>query len=589
MNKYFLVFVIFFALSACGGGGGGGSSASSATNWTSTKCTGSYTNSDGVIVPCAYQTFNTTQNGTTGNYNPDDYEQEDFGGWSGTFNAETETSQSTYRNESYECETRTSTYNSETYSYDVSFSYSTNTDVGEVSTYQNSSYSYPSWSWRGDCGYRNPDVTTYTETSSSFSGSSNNDIPMHHLTDTGATTAWAAGWTGQGTNINIIDDASWNAIDVDMDHYYFDKTVTFGNGTTTNQYTGTYRLTYSDNVSVSHGWIVKNIAGGDKRTDTSYVKDTDFHSAVTQSCIRNKVVTVHHPVIKDEDSSVNERSSSSRTYSVVNDSTAYTSSSDQTKYCNFSNWSTPTWSVTPLILSPGVAKDATMTTSNVDLSPYQNPSTTWAYIKGFMENSTSFDAVNLSLGLSINSNTYDWAYLKDNSEIFSFAGNPSGVYVIAAGNSSAPCTSSNFANCNLLAGIMTLNSSLQTNTIVAGATDTVSGVKTIATYSNQAGVMKDRYLMANGDSGWDEENSSNTGDDVEGTSFAAPRIAGAAAIVKSKFPNLTGANVADILLLTADKDINDDGTDDFSSVSSVYGRGELDLSSALSPVGNLTP
>ena len=101
--------------------------------------------------------------------------------------------------------------------------------------------------------------------------------------------------------------------------------------------------------------------------------------------------------------------------------------------------------------------------------------------------------------------------------------------------------------------------------------------------------MKDRYLMANGDSGWNLENSTNSGDDVEGTSFAAPRIAGAAAIVKSKFPNLSGANVADILLLTADKDINDDGVDDFSSPSSVYGRGELDLSSALSPVGNLTP
>ena len=136
---------------------------------------------------------------------------------------------------------------------------------------------------------------------------------------------------------------------------------------------------------------------------------------------------------------------------------------------------------------------------------------------------------------------------------------------------------------------MTLNSALKNNTIVAGATDMVSAVKTIATYSNQAGVMKDRYLMANGDSGWDAENSTNTGADIEGTSFAAPRIAGAAAIVKSKFPNLTGANVANILLLTADKDINDDGSDDFTSVSSIYGRGALDLSAALSPVGNLTP
>ena len=58
---------------------------------------------------------------------------------------------------------------------------------------------------------------------------------------------------------------------------------------------------------------------------------------------------------------------------------------------------------------------------------------------------------------------------------------------------------------------------------------------------------------------------------------------------KKYFIGALKKSVAEILLLTADKDINDDGTDDFSSVSSTYGRGELDLNIALSPVGNLTP
>ena len=73
MKKFALPFILLISLSACGGSGGG-SSASSATNWTSTKCTSSYTNSDDINVPCAYQSFNTTQNGTTGSYNSSTYD-----------------------------------------------------------------------------------------------------------------------------------------------------------------------------------------------------------------------------------------------------------------------------------------------------------------------------------------------------------------------------------------------------------------------------------------------------------------------------------------------------------------------------------
>lgn len=71
---------------------------------------------------------------------------------------------------------------------------------------------------------------------------------------------------------------------------------------------------------------------------------------------------------------------------------------------------------------------------------------------------------------------------------------------------------------------------------------------------------------------------------TSGTSFAAPRVAGYAAILRQKFPNLTAANTADILLQTARYDTlacypNCD--------KAIYGQGEASLSHALSPVGAL--
>ena len=69
-----------------------------------------------------------------------------------------------------------------------------------------------------------------------------------------------------------------------------------------------------------------------------------------------------------------------------------------------------------------------------------------------------------------------------------------------------------------------------------------------------------------------------------GTSYAAPRVAGYASVVRQKFPNLTAVNTADILLATARYDTlscypNCD--------KAIYGQGEASLSRALAPVGYL--
>jgi subtilisin family serine protease len=78
-------------------------------------------------------------------------------------------------------------------------------------------------------------------------------------------------------------------------------------------------------------------------------------------------------------------------------------------------------------------------------------------------------------------------------------------------------------------------------------------------------------------------NGSNMGV-TQGTSFAAPLVAGYAAIVSQKFPNLTAANTSNIILDTARYDTLSCNP---SCDPTIYGKGEASLSRALAPVGRL--
>jgi subtilisin family serine protease len=69
-----------------------------------------------------------------------------------------------------------------------------------------------------------------------------------------------------------------------------------------------------------------------------------------------------------------------------------------------------------------------------------------------------------------------------------------------------------------------------------------------------------------------------------GTSYAAPRVAGMVAIVRSKFPNLSANQTASIMLDTARYDTL---TCYPACNPAIYGKGEASLSRALSPVGKL--
>ena len=111
------------------------------------------------------------------------------------------------------------------------------------------------------------------------------------------------------------------------------------------------------------------------------------------------------------------------------------------------------------------------------------------------------------------------------------------------------------------------------NVIYAGEVDSSNN---IPSWSNQAGeTHKNQFIVTSSD-----YITTLSDGGTHGNSFAAPRVAGAGALVRHKFPNLSGAQTATTILHTAD-DLGVAGVD------AVYGHGKLNVGKALAPVGNL--
>ena len=163
------------------------------------------------------------------------------------------------------------------------------------------------------------------------------------------------------------------------------------------------------------------------------------------------------------------------------------------------------------------------------------------------------------------------------------------VVVKAAGNDSIAANLENYANA------LSANAKVSPRLLIVGAltqAGAVSNPVSMASYSNYAGtttLVQNRFLVASGTVPFvdgalavDGYAVSSTGN--EGTSYAAPRVAGYVAVVRQKFPNLTGARTADLLLATARYDT----LSCYPSCSkAIYGQGEASLTRALAPVGLL--
>ncbi len=113
--------------------------------------------------------------------------------------------------------------------------------------------------------------------------------------------------------------------------------------------------------------------------------------------------------------------------------------------------------------------------------------------------------------------------------------------------------------------------------VIAGS---VGANDVISTFSNRAGTSAQFYLAAVGER---VRAPDQTGTPFlwSGTSFSAPQISAAVALLAQAFPNLTGADIVQLLYATA-RDVGDPGVD------AIYGHGVLDLTRAFQPVGSVS-
>ncbi|RAO77490.1 autotransporter domain-containing protein [Dyella jiangningensis] len=148
-----------------------------------------------------------------------------------------------------------------------------------------------------------------------------------------------------------------------------------------------------------------------------------------------------------------------------------------------------------------------------------------------------------------------------------------GLVVFAAGNSS-------LANPSTIAALPSLAPDLEKGWLAVVAVDSNHPTE-LASYSNKCGIAMNYCLAAPGDvvvSGKDDTGSKPSLWIVKGTSFAAPAVSGAAALVWQAFPYFTNDQVRQTLLGTAD-DLGAPGVDP------VFGYGMLDVGKAVKGPG----
>lgn len=142
------------------------------------------------------------------------------------------------------------------------------------------------------------------------------------------------------------------------------------------------------------------------------------------------------------------------------------------------------------------------------------------------------------------------------------------IIVVSSGNegSASPSAPATFAGTAAALGLA----------LAVGATDSDDAA---SVFHNRAGATANFFLVAPGVDIVTTKNGGGT-ETVSGTSFSAPHVAGALALLIDLFPSLTPVQAVDLILRTA-TDLGDPGTDN------VFGRGLVNLAAASQPQGTL--
>lgn len=186
------------------------------------------------------------------------------------------------------------------------------------------------------------------------------------------------------------------------------------------------------------------------------------------------------------------------------------------------------------------------------------------------------------------------ALLNTTSNGFNISNMVNAVVVKSAGNAYQD------AKYDTTTAALVANASIASRLLIVGALDrngTTASKANIDTligttryYSNYAGTnaaISDRFVFAYGRDPYSSYSVAFNGKGSpvgQGTSFSAPVVAGYAAVVMQKFPNLDAIKTSSIILDTARYDTL---TCFPTCDPTVWGRGEASLSRALAPVGRL--